>query len=69
MTRKKKKSYGKHRLVCWKHRSKIGGAAIRFGNCENCGAPMNSACGGLPSLCDKCSVSLKQCAECREPVV
>lgn len=63
---KPKKAYGKHRLVCYRHRSKIGGAVMSFGECQSCQSPISSNCGGLPKLCDKCSVALGECAECRE---
>lgn len=61
-----KKAYGKHRLVCYRHRSKIGGAVMSFGYCQNCNQAISSSCGGLPKLCDRCSVALSECAECRE---
>jgi len=62
---KKLKGYGKRRKVCYKCRGIIGGARCSQGNCENCGNKVDAAVGSPPKLCDKCSLILSQCAECR----
>jgi hypothetical protein len=58
------KAYGSQGYVCYNHKGGAGIAAMSFGKCKVCNTDISSHCGGLPSLCDNCSVKLSKCKYC-----
>ena len=62
------KAYGSQGYVCYNHKGGAGASVMSQGNCQHCATYVCSGCGGLPLLCDKCSIELSQCKRCRIPV-
>lgn len=61
---KKLKGYGTNSKVCYRHRYIIGGSVVKFGNCIECDAQVNSNVGSPQKLCDQCSIKLNKCKHC-----
>lgn len=66
---KKRKAYGSNSYVCWEHKGGAGVSVMSFGHCTACNSDISSHCGGLPKLCDGCSIRLNKCRYCLIDVV
>lgn len=48
--------------------NRIGGCAITYRNCANCGTEMSFASTCTDVFCDKCSEELKMCKRCGQKI-
>lgn len=62
--KKARLAYGLCKYCFYVHNDRIGGAAITYHKCDNCGKEMNFGNTCTDNFCLECAIELKHCKHC-----